>query len=255
MLFLCKRYSNGIYLYSIMQDTITTIIVEDEPIIAADLRNQLKRADVEVLDIFEDGESAISYLAHHDVDVILMDIRLQGNMDGIEVAHKVQQEKETPIIFLTSNTDLETLKRAKITSPHAFLSKPFRIKDIINAIELAVDMDQNKNEEQLEFMGDRVFIKQKDSLEKVLYEHIIYIKAEGAYTHVFTKEKSFLLSQTLKKTEANLKFRGLIKVHRSFMVNMKNVDKVTENHLVSSGHKIPMSKTYKESVLSHFKKI
>lgn len=236
---------------------MTAIIVEDEPIIAADLQNQLAKADINVLRIFEDGKSTLEFLKLEVPDVIIMDIQLQGDMDGIEVAENVNRLFQIPIIFLTSNTDKATFQKAKSIMPNAFLSKPFRIKDILNAIELAVDTPkaEESSDEGIEYLDDRVFIKQKDALEKVLFEDILYVEAEGAYTKLYTRDKQYWLTQTLKKTEENLKFKGWVKVHRSYMANLKNVDRISDNHLYIGKSKVPISKSRRENILGQFKKM
>ncbi|MEE9372405.1 MAG: response regulator [Saprospiraceae bacterium] len=235
---------------------ISTIIVEDEPIIAADLENQLKKLGFEVYAIFEDGNDVIDYLKNSmHPDVLLMDIQLEGELDGIETAMIVNKKFQLPIIFITSNTDSTSFRRAKLTHPSAFLSKPFRIKDITNAIELALESPIATPSHDIEFMADRVFIKSKDSLDRVMYDSILYVEAEGAYTKIVTKERDFIICQTLGKTEERLWVSHISKVHRSFLVNLKQVTQITDGYLIGSNFKVPMSKTYKEDILKLFKRI
>ena len=128
---------------------IKILIVEDEPIIAADLRNQLNKLDYLVSSILESGEEAIDFVREKQPDVILMDIQLAGEMDGIEAAMEISKSHSIPIIFLTSNVDPTTFKRAQSANPNSFLSKPFRITDLIHSIELALSekVEMNSSEE------------------------------------------------------------------------------------------------------------
>lgn len=234
-------------------DNVSVIIVEDEPIIAADLANQLIKADISVLETFEDGEGVLEFLKTTIPDVILMDIQLYGDLDGIDVANQVNQNYHVPVIFLTSNTDSVTFNRAKLTYPHAFLSKPFRINDVLHSIKLALEEGQDNNTENHEILKDRIFIRHKDSLEKVLFENILFIKADGAYTKVITKDKEYILSQTLKKIEAKISAKNFMKIHRSYLINVQNVDRISEGYVYILNEKIPVSRGHKEELLRLFK--
>ena len=221
-----------------MQD-IKVVIVEDEPIIAADLASQLRKQGLNVMETFEDGEGVLEFLKNEEPDLILMDIQLYGDLDGIDVANQINVKYHIPIIFLTSNTDEGTFKRAKLTYPHAFLSKPFRIKDIMHAITLA--LESNEEENDLEFLTDRIFIRHKDSLEKVLFSNIFFIKADGAYTKIATAEKEYIVSQTLKRIEEKIATPNLLRVHRSYIVNIHNIDRISEGYVHIGNEKIPVS--------------
>lgn len=232
---------------------ISVIIVEDEPIIVADLEMQLQQADIRVLTSFESGQEILEYLKKGEhPDVLLLDIQLFGALDGIDVANQVNHLYSIPIVFLTSNTDDRTFTRAKLSFPHAFLSKPFRIKDVLHAIQLSIDGDNTEEEDTLK---DRVFIRHKDALEKVMVTDILFIKADGAYTNIMTSEKPYVMSQTLKITEQKIKARFLVKVHRSYTINIKKIDKLSEGYAYIGKHQIPVSRKYREVLMTKLKKV
>ena len=228
--------------------TTKLLIVEDEPIIAADLSMQLTNAGMDVLNCIDDGEEVFPWLEKHQPDVIIMDIKLFGDLDGIDVANHVNRSYDIPIIFLTSNTDMATFKRAKLSYPHAFLSKPFRINDVLHAIDLALVQRQSSNDDQLEFMNDRIFIRSKESLEKVLFEDIQFLEADGSYSKIKTQRKDYVISQTLKKTEANIDANFLVRVHRSFVINIKKIDRLVEGYVYIDENKIPVSRSYRDQI-------
>ena len=233
---------------------IKTIIVEDEPIIAADLSQQLQKSGIEVIDIFEDGESVLKFLESSLADVIILDIQLYGDLDGIDVANQVNKRHDIPIIFLTSNTESRTFNRAKLTYPHAFLSKPFRIRDVLHAIELATDQnDGDKFEEDL--VSDAIFIKNKDSMEKVFFSDILYMKADGAYTQIKTAEKEYVFSQNMKTVEEKINYKPMKRVHRSYIVNVSKVDRISQGSLslYVGKDQIPVSRSHREDLLQLFK--
>ena len=241
-----------------MED-INVVIVEDEPLIVADLENQLSKSGINTMESFESGEEVLEYLKDNNPDIIIMDIHLFGSLDGIDTAHQINKTKDIPIIFLTSNTDKVTFNRAKLTYPHAFLSKPFRIKDILHSIELALELEEDLDESNAQYsvknLLDRIFIRDREYMYKVMYKDILYIEADGAYTKIITLQKTFTISQTLKKIEEKLKVNYLRRVHRSFIINIHNVDRLSEGTVHIGDASIPISRAHRESLWNIFNSI
>jgi two-component system, sensor histidine kinase and response regulator len=118
------------------------LIVEDERIVARDLAETLSRLGYVVSDLATTGEDAIAKVRAGVPELVLMDVRLPGAIDGIEAARQICAEQSVPIVYLTAHADDETLRRAKGTHPLAFLVKPFRPADLRCAIEIALDKHQ-----------------------------------------------------------------------------------------------------------------
>jgi signal transduction histidine kinase len=114
------------------------LIVEDEGLIANDIAFQLRRSGYNVLAIASSGEGALHLLQKMQPDLVLMDIRLRGDLDGIDTASRVRSEYRLPVIFLTSHADAETLARAKQVTPSGYVVKPFRQVNLCSAIEMAI---------------------------------------------------------------------------------------------------------------------
>ena len=113
------------------------LIVEDDAIVAMDVENRLKNLGYSVLAIVDNGKDAIKKATAYNPDLVLMDIVLKGDMDGIEAAEIIRSSFEIPIIFLTAYADEEKLERAKLTMPFGYILKPFRDRDIKITIEMA----------------------------------------------------------------------------------------------------------------------
>src|SRR5690606_21909475 len=122
-----------------MNKAVKILIIEDEMVIAANISLQLSELGYEVTGILPRGEEALSHIKIDKPDIILLDISLKGEMDGIETAHEIQKHYKIPIIYLTANSDEAHFNRAKETHPYAFISKPFKKLDLQRAIELTVD--------------------------------------------------------------------------------------------------------------------
>ena len=114
------------------------MIVEDEGIVALSIQKKLENLGYEVPAIIADGEEAIEQAAKVRPHLTLMDIMLAGEMDGIEAAGRIGERFNIPVIYLTANSDEQTLQRAKITEPFGYLLKPFEERELHTTIEMAL---------------------------------------------------------------------------------------------------------------------
>jgi CheY-like chemotaxis protein len=111
------------------------LIVEDERIVAIDLQRRLTRLGYSVIALAASGTEAIQKALVLLPDVVLMDIRLQGDMDGVEAAQQIQAATAIPVVFMTAYVDEETQRRVRATSPWGCLYKPFTIHQIQATVE------------------------------------------------------------------------------------------------------------------------
>jgi DNA-binding LytR/AlgR family response regulator len=254
-----------------METPVKLLIVEDEMIIGAKISMQLTHLGYEVTGILPRGEEAILHIEENKPDIILLDINLKGKIDGIETAHLIHKIADIPIIYLTANTDESTFNRAKETRPYAFISKPFKQLDLQRAIELTIsrmaenqtgkitepesfyDMDENAGNSYI--LSDRIFVKHKEKMVKIYITDIMYIEADRNYSHIYTKGKEYMLSITLKTIEEKLPFKHFIRVHRSFIINLMQVDEVAENHVIIGQKAVPLSLTMRDELLKRLRTI
>jgi CheY-like chemotaxis protein len=121
------------------------LVVEDESIIAMDLRITLSRIGYEVTSVVNNALAAIQKVEQDKPDIILMDIMLGGSLDGIEAAKIISYHHSIPIIYVTALKDEETIKRASLPDPFLFLMKPYTEKDLAHAIEVMLKTKKLKN--------------------------------------------------------------------------------------------------------------
>ncbi len=242
-----------------MNNLIKILVVEDEMIIGAKISMQLVSLGYEVSAILSRGEEAISHVQENKPDIILLDINLKGKIDGIETAARIQKQSNIPIIYLTANADDATFNRAKVTKPSAFIAKPFKQLDLQRAIELTIScMAQNETGNTIEnsnihdqpvILSDRIFVRSRDKMMKILIADILYIEADRNYSRIFTGNKEYLLSTTLKTIEEKLSGHLFVRIHRSYIINLAHVDEVAESHVVIGQKAIPLSAGLKEHLL------
>ena len=126
---------------------IKILVVEDEVIVAIDIKNRLIKLGYTVTAITYSGEEAINKVAEDCPDLVLMDINLKGNIDGVEAAAQISNRFNIPIIYLTANADKITVERAKATEPLGYLLKPFKEKELHTTIEIT--LSKYKTEKKL----------------------------------------------------------------------------------------------------------
>ncbi len=175
------------------------LIVEDEPIVALDEKKQVESFGYRVLDIVTTGEEAIATIEDVQPDLILMDINLEGSIDGIDVAGIIRDRFDIPVVFITAHSEVDTLQRAKITEPFAYLIKPYREKDLKVAIEIA--FYKSNVERQLR--------QYRDHLEELVKERTLKLK----------KANLELQKEIAERMEAEKKLRESRESYRNLFEN------------------------------------
>ncbi|MCK5198557.1 MAG: response regulator, partial [Spirochaetales bacterium] len=125
---------------------ISIFIVEDEAIVALDLKNNLERIGYSVVGIVPTGEEALEKINDLNPDLIIMDIKLQGSLDGIDTAVILNEKYNVPFIFLSAYSDEGIIERAKHVQPFGYIIKPFGSNNLRTAIEMAMYRDKMNTE-------------------------------------------------------------------------------------------------------------
>ncbi len=241
-----------------MDNPVKILIVEDEMIIGANISLQLSDLGYEVTGIVPRGEEALIHMEQNKPDIVLLDIQLKGELDGIETAKLMQLTNHIPIIYLTANTDENHFNRAKETNPYAFISKPFKKLDLQHAIELTVGRIMNENSvNQIQeddcsspyILSDSIFVKRNDKMVKILIKDIYYFEADRNYCKIYSKTRECLLVMTLKDIGEKLPKEQFLRIHRSYIVNLSHVDEVAGSHVVVLKKAIPLSKALRGKLL------
>jgi diguanylate cyclase (GGDEF)-like protein/PAS domain S-box-containing protein len=132
----------------------TIFVVEDEVIVARDIQSRLQKMDYEVVGTAARGEDAVTRVLDLRPDLVMMDINLRGEMDGIDAATNIRAEYDVPIIFCTAYSNKETLARAKITVPYGYVLKPFDNRELEITIEIA--LYEHQMDVELEIARERL---------------------------------------------------------------------------------------------------
>lgn len=246
-----------------MDILIKILVVEDEMVIGANISLQLSSLGYEVAGIIPRGEEALLHINENQPDLILLDINLKGKLDGIETAIEMQKQHDIPIIYLTANADEDHFNRAKATKPYAFISKPYKKLDLQRAIELTITQIQKEqtfesvsnNEASPFILSDSIFVRHHEKMVKVIIQDILYIEAERNYCRIHSKGKEYLLVMTLKDMDEKLPNEHFLRIHRSYIINIAQIDEVANSHVVIAKKAIPISKALKEELMKRLQTI
>ena len=117
---------------------IRVLIVEDEPLIAADIESTLNNIDFTVAGMAHNYETALQALKNNTPDIVLLDVNISDEKDGIDIGNFINENYKIPFVYLTSYADKVTLDRAKKTRPAGYIVKPFEDKDLLAGLEIAL---------------------------------------------------------------------------------------------------------------------
>jgi DNA-binding NarL/FixJ family response regulator len=124
------------------------LIVEDEVLIAQDIKYCLEELGHKVHNIVMNGDKALDAIAHPEVDLVLLDINIKGSLSGIDLGGIIKNKYQLPFVYLTASSDDETLDRAKSTLPYGYIVKPFNSRDLKVNIDLALHKHQSETQQK-----------------------------------------------------------------------------------------------------------
>ena len=236
------------------------LIVEDELVIAEDLKEILEELGYVVCGIAVSSREALALIEEKSPDLALLDIQIKGGKDGIELAAEINANYRMPFIMLTSHADIQTINRVKEVNPFGYVVKPFNEKDIFAVIELAManfakeQARKNAQDTSQDFvLNDSLFIRNNGMLVKMKLQEIIYLEADANYTQVFVKNKKFVVRVTLKDLEGKLDPNRFARIHKSFIINLAEIDSIQAESVSISGKEIPISRSQYSWLLQQIK--
>ena len=173
----------------------------------------------------DNGHDALKSIEAQRPNLILMDIQINGNLTGIDIAKKIQNQN-IPIIFITAQLNPEYFEKAIETVPYAYLNKPFDEIALERSIKLALTFSAKNsplpnNEEE-----NYIFIKKSGRLEKLNYADVLWVKSEGNHCTLFTANKKYVLKTSLTKLKAKFPSDKFIQTHRSILAQIDKISQV-----------------------------
>lgn len=234
---------------------IKIVMVEDDWIIAKEISFSLQDLGFEVSGMYDNGEEALEQIKILKPDLVLLDIDLSGELNGINVGKQLKEQK-IPFIFLTALADSNTIKQAKLVEPYGYLVKPVKAETLYSTIEITLYNAANRKENistpplnSTLTIDDSIFVKSKSRLEKIWLRDILWIEASDIYSLICTTGGKHLLNTSLKVVEEKFPNSKFVRVHRSYIVNLDKIDAIEDDHLIIQQQNIQIGKTYRDKLM------
>jgi DNA-binding LytR/AlgR family response regulator len=234
---------------------LKVLIVEDDLMISESLKDILQVLNHEVVGVSDNAETAIEICNENLPDLALLDIQISGDIDGVELAEIIKDQFGIPFIFTTAYADNETILRARDKGPFGYLVKPYGVKEVNAAIQIAkASFDRLKTVEKATInisknINDSLFIKVEGKLVQVKIENILFVEAKGNYVLIKTDSKAYIVHSTIKHAEERLANYNFLRVHRSYLVNLSKIVDIEEANLIIENKVIPISRAQRESLI------
>ncbi|MFC3879689.1 LytR/AlgR family response regulator transcription factor [Algoriphagus namhaensis] len=237
------------------------LIVEDEISIAENIQEILELLGYVNIDIANSANQCIKVIKKYRPDLIFMDIKLKGDKDGIELGEIVKQMVDAPLVYVTSYSDPTIIERAKRINPAGFIVKPFNTNDIHAIVEIVLYNKRTKPSTEAPsvavvsdspfLVNDAVFIKADNAFEKVPYEDIYYVEANGNMVGIFTRNREYSIRKSMKEIEDILPSNLFLRVQKSYIVNLGQIESFnTKEITMSQGAVVQVGRQYYNSFLA-----
>ena len=223
-------------------------VVEDEMIIAATIVNTLKKLNYAVANPASSYAAALEMIEKEQPHLLLLDINLGGQKDGIDVAEYARAHYHLPIIFLTANSDIATVQRAKTVKPNAYLLKPFTKDDLFASIEIAISNYYESNDKASK--KDNIIIKSGYDYVNIKISDIVFIESNDNYVSIqLISGKPLVARSTLSEILQKLPENTFTRINRSVIINHSFIYKIETDQVVVDDKKFAITAKSKQELV------
>jgi len=242
---------------------IRIFAVEDDLIHQENLRITLDELGYELAGLEASVEAALPKLPQAKPDLYLLDIQLNGEQDGIQLAHHINTHWPSPIIYVTSYQDTATYERARLTQPYAYLPKPLNPISLQASIESAFqhfaqpEPEPTPSWETDVWMRDAFFVKVGKKLLKFSAAEVLWIEVSGnRYCRIVAPDKQAHVRASLTELQQKLAPHPFLRAHRSYLINAHFIEAIHEaEQWVQVGEQqVPIGKSYRESFMQQIRR-
>ena len=221
------------------------IIVEDEALIALNITRILEQEGYEVIGKAMTAQRTLLMTGLNQADLVIIDITLNGEKDGIWLAREIKEKYNIAVIFITGHSDRMTQKNAMKAKPDGYINKPFTETELISAVEIALSRPLTPIDE------DVLLCKNGKNLERIPVNSIYYIKSDSNYLNIVTSQKKHYIRGGIQEYLEKLKKYNFVRTHKSYLVPLVKVEKVTTNQiLLKNKIWLPLSRRMKKNLVS-----
>ncbi|MEN0049580.1 MAG: LytTR family DNA-binding domain-containing protein [Bacteroidota bacterium] len=217
------------------------LILEDDLGFALDIEILLNEIGDFEVDIAADSTKAEKAIQSNSPNLLLLDVRVKGNLNGIEFYQKYQS-LDAGVVFFTAYNDEAIYQKARAISNAPYLIKPFDRLTLKAAIEAVL---QKKSSYK-----DHIMIKKRNEYIRILLEHILWIKAEGNYSYIYTQTEKYIVKSSTRKLLTSVKRDTFLAIHKGIIINPNYVQTVnfSNNLLRINDQELPIGRTYHKNI-------
>ncbi len=220
---------------------LRSIIVEDEILAFKAIKRLCEKSKhIELVDSFNNGKDALDFLNENEIDLIFLDVEMPG-MSGLELLENLSNIPQ--VIFTTSNK--EYAYEAFEYEVTDFIKKPVEALRFEKAVEKAIGVEENLKAIALNSSKAEIYLRVDGKYIRIPYDEILYFENVGDYIKIITEGKAHVFHGALKTIDAKLNHPRLLKVHRSFIVNLDKIIDIEDNTIVINKKVIPISRAHK----------
>lgn len=222
------------------------LIVEDEVIIAESIKLYLTQMGCVDIKMAHDIHVAEQLIHSWDPSLVLLDIHLEQEDDGILLGAKLH-DLQIPFMFITANTDNTTTQRVLETHPTGFISKPIRLNEFkINLHMLILQFEKNGKKK----------ITLSNGSEQIQFteSQLKYLMSDGNYVEVHLVDNRYIIRSTLDRCMQEMNSKNVMRVHRSYIVSLEKIDRFSASFVEILGEMIPVSRSYQANLKEIVKK-
>lgn len=225
------------------KESYRILIVDDEASIAEMCSAMLSDLGYEVVGIAHTYASAISQMESQQIDLVILDIDLKEEKNGIDLAIYIKEHFDLKFLFLTSFADIDTVKKAAKTVPEAYLIKPFTEEDLFTTIEVI------RSKKEIDYT---IQINTGIEVIKVAANDVALVKSDNNYLEVYVNQKKHLIRSSLESFLKENNYSNFVRIHRSYVVNLLKVSSFSRQHVIVGDIKCPISRSYKQELFQRF---
>lgn len=230
---------------------IRVYIVEDVAISRMSLETMLLENQYQLSGSAAKAEIAWKEIQITPTDLVLLDINLAGEKNGIWLAQQIRTHLHLPIVYLTAYGDEQTLQEVLDTKPDAYLMKPYQEPALLATINIALNNFDEKQKEVEHIKTtekEYLFIKESYTQVKLKIQDIHFIKSEGNYLDIYLAHKTHVIRKKLSDFLELLPQDSFLQCHRRYIINSKRIEIFGKDYLQLHGKKIPVSPRYRNSL-------
>ncbi len=219
-----------------MTSNFKILIVDDEVLIAEFLKDELNALGYNNIVMAHNHAQCIKEIERFCPELVLLDIRMKNEREGIEIASEINEKYKIPFIFITAHSDKEILQQALATKPAGYITKPIKQIDVYAAVHL---VESNRTETSTEKF---IVIKDGYSEIKIMLDTILYVQSNDNYIHIHTALKKYTVRNSLEWFKENTPSDMFQRTHRSYIVNLSKITKSNSRSVFIDDIEIPVSR-------------